>query len=308
MKLFNILITLLITLSLGIFCIGESLSNSKTINVDPNRYSRIVLDKDHERIYFATVGKKPTISSIPMKVNANVKVEANLPNGYLNLIWRNPVTGDFLVSGDSLQPDGHRSTRLFYPISGVLGKVISSSNLNTAYLNYFSVANAGSFTYDYTSGLIYMCSVYERGVFPLTSIMMDRATTGVRETGTCEQVKKMNNIFYFLDFALNGTKSNIYSNTTGELYSHYSSSPILYSDSTIKDFDLSSTHLYYSNSFTNKLFEIPLTGQNIAASKREILNFMPESFGYHNGYIYYSNGYSINRISVAPNSKSEVLK
>ncbi|KAN0047817.1 hypothetical protein ACTA71_002204 [Dictyostelium dimigraforme] len=306
MKIFNLI--LILTLSWGMICFGESLKNSKTINVDPNRYSRIILDKDHSRIYFSLLDKVPMIASMEMKPDGNMKIESTLPSGYINLVWRNPVTGDFLVSDNSLKPDGHRSTRLFYPKTGILGKTISSSSLNTAYQNYFNVANAGSFTYDYTNGLIYMCSVYERGVFPLTSIMMDKSNNGFGETGTCEQVKKMNNAFYFLDFALNGTSSNIYSNATGSLYSHYATAPILVSDTTIKDFDLSSTHLYYSNSFKNKLYEIPLNGQNITASKREILNFMPDSFGYHNGYIYYSNGFSINRISITPYSKPEILK
>ncbi|KAM9978430.1 hypothetical protein ACTFIY_012193 [Dictyostelium cf. discoideum] len=297
MKL-KIIFILLITISLA----SKSLSLME-ISADPNRYSRILLDKHNEQIncLFLGNGENPFIGSVPMHHNEWGNIY-HLPDGYINLLWRNPVTGDFIVGDNSLQPDGHRSATIFNTTSLELGKVVNSSSLNTAYKNYFSVANAGSFAYDTVNNLIYMCSVYERGVFPLTSTLLDKATVGIRETGTCEQIRIMNNVFYFLDFALNGTKSNIYSNTSGELFSHYASSPILVSDTTIKDFDVSSTHLYYANSFTNKLFEIPITGQINSYSKREILNFMPDSFGYHNGYIYYSFKNSLKKISIDPNS------
>ncbi|KAK5580991.1 hypothetical protein RB653_001018 [Dictyostelium firmibasis] len=291
-------------------CLG-ALSNSKTINVDSNRYSRIVLDKDKQRVYFSLLDKKPVVASIPMNNinsngNTNLRIEATLPNGYSNLIWRNPATGDFLVGDNSLKPDGHRSARVLYP-TGTLGKIVNTNHLNTAYQNYFGVANAGSFTYDNSNGQIYMCSVYERGVFSLSSILMTPINGGLSATGTCEQVKKINNAFYFLEFAINGTQSSIFSNATAPLYSHFSSSPIVVSDTTIKDFDVSSTHIYYSNSFTNKIYEVPLYGGNAISSRRKILDFMPDSFGYHNGYIYFSNGFSISRISIAPNSQPEVL-
>lgn len=255
MKL-KIILILLITISLATKCLSLI-----EICSDPNRYSRILLDKVNEQIdcLFLGNGETPFIYSVPMHSKSVWRKFFNLPDGYINLLWRNPITGDFIVGDNSLQPDGHRSATIFNTTSRELGKVISSSSLNTAYKNYFSVANAGSFAYDPTNNLIYMCSVYERGVFPLTSTSMDKATVGIRETGTCEQIRIMNNVFYFLDFALNGTKSNIYSNTTGELFNHYASSPILVSDTTIKDFDVSSTHFYIANSFTNKLYEIPIT-------------------------------------------------
>ncbi|KAM9959935.1 hypothetical protein ACTFIW_007167 [Dictyostelium discoideum] len=297
MKL-KIILILLITISLATKCLSLM-----EIVSDPNRYSRILLDKVNEQIIcvFLGTGENPLVWPVPMHDNSSWGHFFNLPHGYINLLWKNPITGEFIIGDNSLQPDGHRSARIFNRTSKKLGKVISSSSINTAYQNYFSVANAGSFAYDPTNNLIYMCSVYERGVFPLTSTSMDKATVGIRETGACEQIRIMDNVFYFLDFALNGTKSNIYSNTTGELFNHYASSPILVSDTTIKDFDVSSTHLYYANSFTNKLFEIPLPGKN-NSPKREILNIMPESFGYHNSYIYYSYKNSLKRISVDPNS------
>ncbi|KAN0000445.1 hypothetical protein ACTFIZ_000896 [Dictyostelium cf. discoideum] len=303
MKL-KIILILLITISLATKCLS-----SVKVCADANRYSRILLDKDHEQInlMFLVNGEDPTIITMAMHSKAEWGKIYYLPEGYINLLWRNPVTGDFIVGDNSLQPEGHRSARLYNVTSRELGEVISSSSLNTAYKNYFSAANAGSFAYDHTNNLIYMCSVYERGVFPLTPKSMNKSTVGIRETGTCEQIRIMNNVFYFLDFALNGTNSNIYSNTTGELFNHYSSSPILISDTTIKEFDVSPTHLYYANSFTNKLFEISLNAQNISVSKRVILNFMPDSFGYHNGYIYYSFENSIKRISVVPNSEPQLI-
>ncbi|KAM9959933.1 hypothetical protein ACTFIW_007165 [Dictyostelium discoideum] len=224
-----------------------------------------------------------------------------LPDGYENLLWRNPVTGDFIVGENSLQREGHRSATLFNITSMKLGNV------------YFSVANAGSFAYDPTNDIIYMCSTYENGVFPLTSKSMDRVVFGTRETVPCEQIKIVDNKLYFLDFALDGTISNIYLRTISKVKGHQLLlnlrviSPILFSDTTIKDFDVSSTHLYIANPFTRELYEIPLTGQNISDSKREILDFMPDSFSYHNGYIYYAHNNRISKISTVPNSKPEPI-
>ncbi|KAM9978431.1 hypothetical protein ACTFIY_012194 [Dictyostelium cf. discoideum] len=113
-----------------------------------------------------------------------------------------------------------------------------------------------------------------------------------------EQIRIIDDKLYNLDFALKGTKSNIYLRTIIQ-----DSFPV----NRHPNFYVSSTHLFYANSFTNTLFEIPLTGQNISDSKKEILNFMPDSFGYHKGYIYFSFKNAIEKISIVSNSKPEPL-
>ncbi|EAL65106.1 hypothetical protein DDB_G0284673 [Dictyostelium discoideum AX4] len=52
---------------------------------------------------------------------------------------------------------------------------------------------------------------------------------------------------------------HIFSCGVGELFNQSSSYRALFYDTTIKDFDVSSTHFYIANSFTNKLYEIPIT-------------------------------------------------
>ncbi|KAM9976790.1 hypothetical protein ACTFIR_010636 [Dictyostelium discoideum] len=278
MKL-KIILIILITISLAI----ESLSNLIHLCTDRNRFSRIILGIDQEEIWFTMRldgEPNPALESTPMRSTGGATF-FYLPAGYENLLWRNPVTGDFIVGENSLQREGHRSATLFNITSMKLGNVVTSSSSIITYSKYFSVANAGSFAYDPTNNIIYMCSIYENGVFPLTSKSMDRVLFGTRETVP------------FKGHQL--------------LLNHRASSPILFSDTTIKDFDVSSTHLYIANSFTRELYEIPLTGQNISDSKREILDFMPDSFSYHNSYIYYAHNNRISKTSTVPNSKPEPI-
>ncbi|KAM9959934.1 hypothetical protein ACTFIW_007166 [Dictyostelium discoideum] len=286
---------LLITISLAI----NSLSSSIEMSVDPNRYSRILIDKDQEMIHYILKipDERPRLLNFTM--NNILSGITFLPIGYDNLLWKNPVTGDFIVGDNSLQPDGHRSATLFNRTTYKLGKKISSGGLSTGNKKYFNVANAGSFAYDPKNNLIFMCSAYE-GVFPLTPISMDKVTARIRRTHACEQVRIMNNVFYYTNFALNGSMSYISSCGVDELFNKSSSYRELFYDTTIKDFDVSPTHFYIANSFTNKLYEIPLTGFNISASRREILNFMPDSFVYHKDHIYYSFNGLIKKIYVGP--------
>ncbi|KAM9976791.1 hypothetical protein ACTFIR_010637 [Dictyostelium discoideum] len=225
---------LLITISLAI----NSLSSSIEMSVDPNRYSRILIDKDQEIIHYILKMPDEQPRLLDFTMNNKLSSITFLPIRYDNLLWKNPVTGDFIVGDNSLQPDGHRSATLFNTTTYKLGKVISSGSLSTA------------------KNISVLQIAYE-GVFPLTPISMDKVTVRIRRTYGCEQVRIMNNVFYYTNFALNGSMSYISSCGVDELFDKSSSYRELFYDTTIKDFDVSPTHFNIANSFTNKLYEIP---------------------------------------------------
>ncbi|KAM9986879.1 hypothetical protein ACTFIY_011293 [Dictyostelium cf. discoideum] len=81
----------------------------------------------------------------------------------------------------------------------------------------------------------------------------------------------------------------------GDLYI-YDGTNVIYKAYTIKEFEVSTTDLYYSNQFDKKLYSISLL--NTFGPKKTILSDLPTSFKYYNDFIYYSLNGKISRINI----------
>ncbi|KAM9966164.1 hypothetical protein ACTFIR_006356 [Dictyostelium discoideum] len=266
---------------IDIFTNSSSSSLSQYMNNNSN-----VTSYDNENVY--------RILSIPAKggsstinnVNTIAKLSKNITNNFL-ISYKNQ--NEFFIYYENC-------------LKKVSNFILDSNynNNNNIYNNIYSITfdDQGIFGYYYST-------IYSSIIQYPTNKILYKGGNGTNQIRILDKLifLKIGNNIYFGDLnnLINSTNNNNITNNFNQSsinnIKNVLQLPIFYSNKNMYEFDISSSHFYYSDWFEKRIYRYPIRNGIIDQTfKQMIFYYLPISFHYFNNYLYLSfpNIYSIN--------------
>ncbi|EGC29788.1 hypothetical protein DICPUDRAFT_158595 [Dictyostelium purpureum] len=250
--------------------------------------NKIDIDNINNRVVFTIKYSdefEPRIVSIPIDgVQNNIKSQGTLFGQSTYQLIR----GMFQFLPKSQNMVVNREVRIAGSTSNIFYK-------NNTFGNELTWNKPGNFIFDEDNNIQYTCWPYQSAIYR-GSIGLYNNLGDQIYIGSCGEIKNNGNTLYIFDGS-----NTFYVGKLNEPkgLNPIKNLPVLYNDSkinSIKEFDVSTTDLFYSNTIDNKLYSVSLS--NPFGPKKTILSIEPSSFKYYNGYIYYSYNSKIYRVSI----------
>ncbi|KAK5576302.1 hypothetical protein RB653_007443 [Dictyostelium firmibasis] len=261
-----------------------------------NDGQRIDIDKTNGRILFTIkYGDEfePRVVSVPLEPSE----QAN-PNNYLKS--QNTLYGQTTYTKviGLIQLVGSVSQDIVIDIERrIAGPTSNIFFPNNTIGNELTWNQIGNFIFKETTNTQYTCWPYSSKIFK-GDIGKYNDLGGTLYNGPCGEMKTndINNDLYIYDGTSVIYKGSLNPSTNG---TYIRDLPIVYNETkpyTIKEFDISSTDLYYSNTIDKKIYSVSLA--DTFGPKKTILSDLPSSFQYYNNFIFYSLNGKIGRVNV----------
>ncbi|KAN0036806.1 hypothetical protein ACTFIV_002117 [Dictyostelium citrinum] len=294
-----------------------SVSSSYFLN-NSNNISKMIIDKEKKNIIFQTSYDNENyyrILSIPIKggpstinsVTTIAKLSKNITNNFL-VSYKNQ--NEFFIYYDNCLKK--------------VSKFILDSNCfnNNNYYNYNNNNNNKNIDYN-----LYSITFDDKGIFgyyysPINSSIIQYPTNKILYKGGngTDQIRILDNLIFFkignniyygdtnsLFDSINNINNNSYTNLNNTKNNFNQSTinniknvlqlPIFYSNNNMYEFDISSSHFYYSDWFEKRVYRYQIRNGIIDQTfKQMVFYYLPISFHYYSNYLYLSfpNIYSIN--------------
>ncbi|KAM9972087.1 hypothetical protein ACTFIW_003437 [Dictyostelium discoideum] len=266
-----------------------------------NGGQRIDIDKENQRILFTIKYSdefEPRVVSIPIQPQVN-------ENGNRYLKSQNTLFGQTTYTKviGLLQLVDSNSQNIVIDIERrIAGPTSNIFFTNNTIGNELTWNQIGNFIFKQSTNTQYTCWPYANKIFK-GEIGKYNDLGETLYNGPCFEMKS-NGInttdggsdLYIYDGTNVIYKGNLSPKSNG---GYIRDLPMVYNESkayTIKEFDVSTSDLYYSNQFDKKLYSISLS--NTFGPKKTILSDLPTSFKYYNDFIYYSLNGKISRINI----------
>ncbi|KAN0034523.1 hypothetical protein ACTFIV_001043 [Dictyostelium citrinum] len=260
-----------------------------------NGGQRIDIDKENSRILFTIkYGDEfePRVVSVPLQPSNNQNYLKSQNTLYGQTTYTKVIGLLQLVGSKSQDIVIDIERRIAGPTSNIFFP-------NNTIGNELTWNQIGNFIFKESTNVQYTCWPYPNKIF-IGEIGKYNDLGETLYNGPCFEMKSPNNNNNGDLYIYDGTnviyKGNLNPTTKG---SYIRDLPMVYNESkpyTIKEFDVSSTDLYYSNQFDKKLYSVSLS--DTFGPKKTILSELPSSFQYYNDYIYYSLNGKISRVSI----------